>query len=116
MFENLSKGLNAIFTKIKGRAYISDADLSEALRQIRISLFEADVALPVVNEFIKEIKDKALGAEVIKSIKPGQMIVKIIHDEMIKILGGIDEKPKIELKSHKTLILSTIIIQSRNSL
>ncbi len=105
MFENLSKGLNAIFTKIKGRAYISDADLSEALRQIRVSLFEADVALPVVNEFIKEIKDKALGAEVIKSIKPGQMIVKIIHDEMIKILGGIDEKPKIELKGEMPVIM-----------
>jgi signal recognition particle subunit SRP54 len=105
MFENLSKGLNAIFTKIKGRAYISDDDLNDASRQIRISLLEADVALPVVNEFIKEIRDKALGAEVVKSIKPGQMIVKIIHDEMIKILGGTDEKPKLELKGDMPVIM-----------
>jgi len=105
MFENLSKGLNAIFTKIKGKAYISDADLQDALRQIRISLLEADVALPVIKEFIKEIQEKALGSEVIKSIKPGQMIVKIIHDEMVKILGGVDEKPKVELKGEMPVIM-----------
>ncbi len=105
MFENLSKGLNAIFTKIKGKAYISDSDLQDALRQIRISLLEADVALPVIKEFIKEIQEKALGSEVIKSIKPGQMIVKIIHDEMVKILGGVDEKPKVDLKGEMPVIM-----------
>jgi signal recognition particle subunit SRP54 len=105
MFDNLSKGLNAIFSKIKGKAVISEGDLESALREIRIALLEADVALPVIKQFINEIKDKALGAEVVKSIKPGQMIVKIIHDEMIKILGGVDEKPKLELKGEMPVIM-----------
>ncbi len=105
MFDDLSKGLNAIFSKIKGKAIISEGDLESALREIRIALLEADVALPVIKQFISEIKDKALGAEVMKSIKPGQMIVKIIHDEMIKILGGVDEKPKLELKGEMPVIM-----------
>lgn len=105
MFDNLSKGLNAIFSKIKGKAVISEGDLESALREIRVALLEADVALPVIKQFINEIKDKALGAEVVKSIKPGQMIVKIIHDEMIKILGGVDEKPKLELKGEMPVIM-----------
>jgi signal recognition particle subunit SRP54 len=105
MFDNLSKGLNAIFSKIKGKAVISEGDLESALREIRIALLEADVALPVIKQFIAEIKDKALGAEVMKSIKPGQMIVKIIHDEIVKILGGVDEKPKLELKGEMPVIM-----------
>lgn len=111
MFENLSKGLNVIFQKLKGKAIISENDLNEAAREIRIALLEADVALPVIKNLIQRVKEKAIGQEVIKSIQPGQMIVKIIHDEMIEILGGIEsdesgqKKPKLNLKSELPVIM-----------
>lgn len=105
MFDNLSKGLNKIFGKLKGRGVISESDLNDAMREIRIALLEADVALPVIKHLINTVKEKALGAEVIKSIKPGQMIVKIIHDEIVNILGGIDEKPKLNLKGDLPVIM-----------
>ena len=105
MFENLSKGLNKIFGKLKSRGVISESDLNDAMREIRIALLEADVALPVIKHLINTVKEKALGSEVIKSIKPGQMIVKIIHDEIVNILGGVDDKPKLNLKSDLSVIM-----------
>lgn len=105
MFENLSKGLNKIFSKLKNRGVISESDLNDAMREIRIALLEADVALPVIKHLINTVKEKALGSEVIKSIKPGQMIVKIIHDEIVNILGGVDDKPKLNLKGDLSVIM-----------
>jgi len=105
MFENLSKGLNKIFTKLKSRGVISESDLNDATREIRIALLEADVALPVIKHLINTVKEKSLGAEVIKSIKPGQMIVKIIHDEIVNILGGLDDKPKLNLKGDLPVVM-----------
>ena len=105
MFENLSKGLNKIFTKLKSRGVISESDLNDATREIRIALLEADVALPVIKHIINIVKEKSLGTEVIKSIKPGQMIVKIIHDEIVNILGGLDDKPKLNLKGDLPVVM-----------
>jgi signal recognition particle subunit SRP54 len=105
MFDNLSKGLNKIFSKLKSRGVISESDLNDAMREIRIALLEADVALPVIKYLINTVKERALGAEVIKSIKPGQMIVKIIHDEIVNILGGVDDKPKLNLKGDLPVIM-----------
>ncbi len=105
MFDNLSKGLNKIFSKLKNRGLISENDLNDAIREIRIALLEADVSLPVIKHLINSVKEKALGAEIIKSIKPGQMIVKIIHDEIIDILGGVDDKPKLNLKGDIPVIM-----------
>lgn len=105
MFENLSKGLNAIFKKIKGQAVISETNLREAMREIRIALLEADVALPVIQGLIQRIQEKALGAEVIKSVQPGQMIVKIIHDEIVMLLGGDQNDKKLHLKGNLPVIM-----------
>ncbi len=88
MFENLSKTLNTIFNKIKGKANITEADIDAAMREVRVSLLEADVALSVIKALINRVKETALGSEVIKSVMPGQMIVKIIHDEITTILGA----------------------------
>ena len=80
--------LNAAFSKITSRGVLSEKDIDEAMRDIRVSLLEADVSLPVVKEFIAKVKEQAQGEKVVKSVKPGQMVVKIVHDELVKLLGG----------------------------
>ena len=91
MFDSLSDKLNNIFSKLKKRGALTEEDVTLALREIRIALLEADVALPVVKSFISEVKEQAVGNEVLDSITPGQMVVKIVHDHLIKLLGGNSE-------------------------
>lgn len=88
MFESLSQRLSGVFDKLTGRGALSEADVVEALREVRVALLEADVALPVVKDFVARVKDRAVGQDVIKSVTPGQMVVKIVHDELIATLGG----------------------------
>ncbi|HLO75445.1 MAG TPA: signal recognition particle protein [Magnetospirillum sp.] len=87
MFESLSQRLSAVFDKLTGRGALSEADVTEALREVRVALLEADVALPVVKDFVARVKDRAVGQDVVKSVSPGQMVVKIVHDELIATLG-----------------------------
>jgi signal recognition particle subunit SRP54 len=82
MFESLSERLSGILDKITGRGALSDSDVEEALREVRRALLEADVALEVVRTFTEKVKAKAVGAEIVKSVKPGQMVVKIVHDAL----------------------------------
>ncbi len=91
MFQSLSTKLTGVFDKIRGRGLIREADLDTALREIRVALLEADVSLSIVKSFCTTIKEKAQGADVIKSVSPGQMIVKIVHDELIELLKS-DQK------------------------
>jgi len=88
MFDSLSDRLGSIFDKLKGRGALSESDVGEAMREIRVALLEADVALPVVKDFIERVKTKAVGREVLKSVSPGQQVVKIVHDELVETLGG----------------------------
>ncbi len=88
MFENLSDKMMAALKKIKGQSRISESNIEEAVKEIRLSLLEADVNFKVVKNFIDRVKAQALGVDVVKSVNPGQMFVKIIHDELIKTLGG----------------------------
>ena len=88
MFENFSQKITAVFDKIRGKGGLSEADINETLREIRIALLEADVALSVVKSCIASIKEKALGQDVIKSITPGKMIIKIVFDHLVDLLGG----------------------------
>ncbi len=88
MFESLSDSLSGIFDGLTRRGALSDKDVSAALREIRRALIEADVALEVVREFTEKVREKAVGAEVVKSVTPGQMVVKIVHDEIVEILGS----------------------------
>jgi signal recognition particle subunit SRP54 len=87
MFESLSQRLSAVFDKLTGRGALSEADVTEALREVRVALLEADVALPVVKDFVARVKERAVGQDVVKSVSPGQMVVKIVHDELIATLG-----------------------------
>ncbi|WP_417692251.1 signal recognition particle protein [Roseibium sp.] len=88
MFESLSDRLSGIFDKLTGRGALSENDVNEALREIRRALIEADVALPVVRSFTDKVRNRAVGAEVVKSVTPGQMVVKIVHDQLVEMLGG----------------------------
>ena len=87
MFDSLSDRLSGIFDKLTRRGALSAADVDLALREVRRALLEADVALPVVREFVDKVKEKAVGVEVVKSVTPGQMVVKIVHDELVAMLG-----------------------------
>jgi len=88
MFEGLSKRLGDVFDKLRGRGALTEADVDAALREVRTALLEADVALPVVREFIDSVRPKAIGADVIRSVTPGQMVVKIVNDHLVEMLGG----------------------------
>ncbi len=87
MFESLSNNLNKIIDKITSRGLLSEADIDQAMREIRIALLEADVSLATVKELTNRIKEQAKGERVLKSISPGQMVVKIVHEELVSILG-----------------------------
>ena len=88
MFESLSDRLADVFEKLKRRGALSESDVSEAMRDVQVALLEADVALPVVREFIKKVRDEAVGQEVLRSVTPGQMVVKIVHDQLVEMLGA----------------------------
>jgi signal recognition particle subunit SRP54 len=92
MFESLSDRLSGILDKLPRRGALTDSDVAEAMREVRRALLEADVALEVVRSFTDKVRTKAVGQEVVKSITPGQMVVKIVHDELVEMLGS-DAKP-----------------------
>jgi signal recognition particle subunit SRP54 len=88
MFETLSERLSGILDKLTRRGALSEADVAEAMREVRRALLEADVALDVVRDFTEAVREKAIGQEVVRSITPGQMVIKIVHDELVRTLGS----------------------------
>ena len=103
MFGSLSEKITETFKKLKGQGRISESSLNNALREIRIALLEADVALTTTKDFVENIKNKALGQEVLSSVTPDQMVVKIVNDELIRVLGS--ESYEINLKSKPPVII-----------
>ena len=99
MFQTLTDNLTKIFEKIKGTGALTELHIDSAMRDIRIALLEADVALPVVRAFISEVSIKAKGVEVVKSVSPAQMVIKIINDEMIQLLQPDENESKINLQN-----------------
>ena len=88
MFDSLSSRLSTVFDKLTRHGALSESDVSTAMREVRVALLEADVALPVVKQFIEDAKAEALGGEVLKSVTPGQQVIKIVNDHLVKMLGG----------------------------
>jgi len=88
MFDSLSDRLGSVFDKLRGRGALSEADVRSAMREVRVALLEADVALPVARDFVDQVTEKAVGQEVLRSITPGQMVVKIVHDALVEMLGS----------------------------
>ncbi len=93
MFDTLSGKLSGVFDRLRARGRLSEADVSDALREVRLAMLEADVALPVVRDFIAAVRDKALGAEVLDSVSPGQLVIKIVNDQLVESLGGAGAVP-----------------------
>jgi signal recognition particle subunit SRP54 len=88
MFDSLSERLSSIFERLRGRGALEEKDVDAALREVRVALLEADVALPVAKDFIAKVRERAVGAEVLRSVTPGQQVVKIVHDVLVETLGG----------------------------
>jgi len=88
MFEGLTERLGGVFDALKKRGALSEKDVSEAMREVRVALLEADVALPVVKDFIDQVREKATGEDVVRSVSPAQMVIKIVNDHLIEVLGA----------------------------
>ncbi len=109
MFETLSTRLGEVFDGLKRRGALKEGDVEGALREIRIALLEADVALPVVKDFIAAVKERATGQEVVRSVTPGQMVVKIVHDHLVETLGA--EAEEINLKANPPVAILMVGLQ-----
>ncbi len=105
MFDALSERLGSIFDGLTGRGALSEKDVGEALREIRVALLEADVALPVVKDFIEKVKVRAVGEEVIRSVKPGQQVVKIVYDALIDMLGSDEDAAHLRVDTPPAVVM-----------
>lgn len=108
-FESLTDKLTGIFKKIRGQARLTESNMEDMLKQIRIALLEADVNYKVVKEFTSNIKEKAIGQDVLLKLNPGQMIVKIVHDELIKLLGS--ENSEINYQKNRPTVIMMVGLQ-----
>ncbi|MBI2316090.1 MAG: signal recognition particle receptor subunit alpha, partial [Betaproteobacteria bacterium] len=88
MLENITQRLSRVIKSIRGEARLSETNVAEALREVRVALLEADVALPVVRDFVAAVREKALGQEVVGSLTPGQALVGVVHRELTRLMGG----------------------------
>lgn len=107
--DGLSERLQDAFAKLKGKGKISEQDIKDVLREVRVALLEADVNYKVVKSFVGNIKDRAMGADVMESLTPGQQVVKIVHDELTQLMGG--EAKKIEISSKPPTIIMMVGLQ-----
>jgi signal recognition particle subunit SRP54 len=103
MFESLSARLQSVTERLRGKAKITEADLEVALREIRLALLEADVNFKVVKEFVARVRERALGGEVLTGVHPGQQIVKVVHDELVAILGG--DRHQLQLTERPSVVM-----------
>ena len=109
MFDKLSDRLSGVFDRLRGRGALSESDVREAMREVRIALLEADVALPVVRDFIDSITQKAIGAQVLRSVTPGQQVVKIVNDGLVEMLGA--EAVELDLAAVPPVVIMMVGLQ-----
>ncbi|WP_334183586.1 signal recognition particle protein [Novosphingobium sp.] len=110
MFDSLSDRLGGVFDKLRGRGALKEQDVRDAMREVRIALLEADVALPVVRRFIDQVTEKAIGQSVLKSVTPGQQVVKIVNDALIEMLGG-DQTAELDLEAVPPVVIMMVGLQ-----
>lgn len=104
-FESLSEKLGAVFKKLRGKGRLTEADIKEAMREVRLALLEADVSYKVVKDFVKKVSERAVGAEVLESLTPAQMVIKIVHEELCQLMGSTDAKINFGSKTPSVLML-----------
>lgn len=111
MFESLSKRLEGVFTNLSGKGKLTEADVDEAMREVRLALLEADVSLKLVRQFVERVKAKAVGAEVLGSFSPAQQVLSIVNDELIEMLGGAEGKSKLDLGGQPPNVIMLVGLQ-----
>jgi signal recognition particle subunit SRP54 len=111
MFENLSKRLEGIFNNLSGHGKLTEEDVNTALREVRLALIEADVNLKVARQFADRVKEKAIGADVMGSLSPAQQVLSIVNEELVEMLGGTDEKNKLDLGSTPPNVIMLVGLQ-----
>ncbi|MFL6732557.1 MAG: signal recognition particle protein [Sphingomicrobium sp.] len=109
MFDTLSDRLGSVFDRLRGRGALSEADVRAAMREVRVALLEADVALPVARDFVEQVTEKAVGQEVLRSVTPGQMVVKIVNDALIETLGA--ETAELDLNVNPPAVIMMVGLQ-----
>lgn len=109
MFASLSDRLSAVFTGLRKRGTLSESDIDTAMREVRIALLEADVALPVVKDFVKSLKEQAVGAEIVKSVSPAQMVIKLVQDHLAELLGS--ETAELNLNAVPPVVVLMVGLQ-----
>jgi signal recognition particle subunit SRP54 len=110
MFDNLSDKLESVFKKLRGQGVMTEDNIKEALREVRLALLEADVNFKVVKDFVENIRQKAVGTEVMQSLAPGQQVVRIVHDELISLMGG-DQDNSLDLAAKPPVTLMLVGLQ-----
>ena len=98
MFENLTDRLSRTLQNLRGQGRLSEDNIRDSLREVRMALLEADVALPVVKDFIEAVREKALGQDVISSLSPGQALIKVVNDELVSIMGEVHDSLDLKRK------------------
>ncbi len=114
MFEGLTGKLGEVLERLRKRAALTAADVDEAMREVRLALLEADVALPVVKDFIAKVREKAVGHDVLRSVTPGQMVIKIVHDELVRTLAGDAAAPgegEVDLNAPPPVVILMVGLQ-----
>ena len=111
MFESLSKRLEGVFTSLSGKGKLTEADVNEAMREVRLALLEADVSLKVVRQFVERVKEKAIGTDVMGSLSPAQQVLSIVNDELIDLLGGTGDRSKLDLSGAPPNIIMLVGLQ-----
>ena len=110
MFDTLSDRLGSVFDRLKGRGALKEQDVRDAMREVRVALLEADVALPVVRRFIDDVTEKAVGQNVLRSVTPGQQVIKIVNDALVEMLGGTDV-PGLDLNAAPPVVIMMVGLQ-----
>jgi signal recognition particle subunit SRP54 len=110
MFDTLSDRLGGVFDKLRGRGALKEQDVRDAMREVRIALLEADVALPVVRRFVDQVTEKAVGQSVLKSVTPGQQVVKIVNDALVEMLGG-EQATGLDLEAVPPVVILMVGLQ-----
>ncbi|HEX8937387.1 MAG TPA: signal recognition particle receptor subunit alpha, partial [Sphingomicrobium sp.] len=109
MFDTLSDRLGSVFDRLRGRGALGEADVRAAMREVRVALLEADVALPVARDFVEQVTEKAVGQEVLRSVTPGQMVVKIVHEALVETLGA--ETAELNLAVNPPAVIMMVGLQ-----
>ncbi|MES9954807.1 MAG: signal recognition particle protein [Candidatus Thiodiazotropha sp. 6PLUC2] len=106
MFDNLTQRLGKVLTNLRGQARLTDDNIKDTMREVRMALLEADVALPVVRDFVEQVKQKASGEEVMKSLTPGQTLIKIVNDELVQVMGEANESLDLSAQPPAVILMA----------